>query len=292
MRYLVCLLFFVGLFSCSGKYAGFRELDNDVFFKLHRVGDVTDTIQSKDFVLVNIGYATLADSLFYTKRVKFQLTDTSENIIDYAIMQLFAGDSASFIVPAEKYFVDNLGGRKPSFLGNEFKLCVKVDDVQTFDDYMRQRDQFLAWSADFKAFERVFLEQYINEQEVKADELSSGLYKILVEKGVGKTPMKGDTVSLQYAGKFLNGTFFDSNSENKRCFQFVLGTEWQVVAGLESAIKSMEEGEKSLFIMPSDLAFGSEGSSTGIVPPYTSVVFEVQLDHVAEGDSVSCKSIL
>lgn len=284
----ICFIFF----SCSEKHKGYKELEHKVFCKLHSLGDGTDTIECKDFVLVNVGYATLGDSLFYERRMKFQVNDSSGNIIDYAIQRLFSGDSASFIVSADRYFVENLGIKKPSFLDSEFKLCVKVDDVQTFEDYMQQREQFLAWSADFKEFERVFLEQYINEQEVSADTLGAGLYKVLLDKGDGRVPVKGDTVDLKYAGKFLNGTFFDCSSDNKRNFQFVLGTEWQVIEGLEVAIKSMAEGERSLFIMPSDLAFGSGGSSTGIVPPYTSVVFEVQLDKVAEGDSVMSKSIL
>jgi FKBP-type peptidyl-prolyl cis-trans isomerase len=39
----------------------------------------------------------------------------------------------------------------------------------------------------------------------------------------------------------------------------------------------MALGEKSLFIIPSDLAFGNSGSSTGIIPPFTSLIFEVEI---------------
>jgi len=63
----------------------------------------------------------------------------------------------------------------------------------------------------------------------------------------------------------------------KQPFQFVYGTEWQVVKGLEEAIGMMQEGEKALVILPSDLAFGSEGSSTGIIPAYTSLIFDVEI---------------
>ena len=46
---------------------------------------------------------------------------------------------------------------------------------------------------------------------------------------------------------------------------------------MEDAIGMMHEGEKALFIMPSELAFGENGSSTGIIPPFTSLIFEVEL---------------
>jgi FKBP-type peptidyl-prolyl cis-trans isomerase FkpA len=45
----------------------------------------------------------------------------------------------------------------------------------------------------------------------------------------------------------------------------------------------MKEGERSLFIIPSKLAFGENGSSTGIIPPFTSVIFEVELIEVKKG---------
>ena len=42
----------------------------------------------------------------------------------------------------------------------------------------------------------------------------------------------------------------------------------------------MSEGEKALVILPSDLAFGETGSSTGIIPPFTSLLFEVELKKI------------
>jgi FKBP-type peptidyl-prolyl cis-trans isomerase FkpA len=82
---------------------------------------------------------------------------------------------------------------------------------------------------------------------------------------------------VHYEGRFLNGKFFDSTRQRNDPFQFVYGQQWQVVKGMEEAIGMMHEGEKALFIMPSGLAFGQTGSSTGIVPPFTSLIFEVEL---------------
>jgi FKBP-type peptidyl-prolyl cis-trans isomerase len=45
----------------------------------------------------------------------------------------------------------------------------------------------------------------------------------------------------------------------------------------------MRREEKSLFIIPSGLAFGQGGSSTGIVPAFTSVIFEVEIIDVKPG---------
>jgi FKBP-type peptidyl-prolyl cis-trans isomerase len=39
----------------------------------------------------------------------------------------------------------------------------------------------------------------------------------------------------------------------------------------------MSEGEKSLFILPSELGFGNQGSSNQFIPPFTSLIFEVEI---------------
>ena len=45
----------------------------------------------------------------------------------------------------------------------------------------------------------------------------------------------------------------------------------------------MKEGERSIFILPSQIGFGESGSSTGIIPPYTSTIFEVELIELRPG---------
>lgn len=292
MRLFVFLIPVLALFASCEKYKGYTEVSPELYMKLHILGESTDSIHGKDFVMLSLVYATMEDSVFYSRNIKFQVSDSAPGIIDRAMLSLVKGDSASFIVPTRTYFETDLGARPPHFLGETFHISVRVNDVQTYSNYMKERDQFLAWAEDFKQFEKVFLLQYVNNQPLPADKMVSGMYKVQIDTGDGRSAQKGDTVTLQYSGKFLNGRYFDSDSANKRSFQFVLGTEWQVIKGLEAALKSMREGERSLFIMPSDLAFGSTGSSTGIIPPYTSVVFEVQLDKVSPGDTVVHEKVL
>ena len=61
---------------------------------------------------------------------------------------------------------------------------------------------------------------------------------------------------------------------HSRSFVFIQGHE------MEKAIAKMHEGDKALVIIPSELAFGAEGSVEGIVPPFTPVVFEIELINV------------
>lgn len=291
-KLIIFLCLALAVMSCA-KHHGYKEISEGLYLKLLSIGETpNDSIRNKDFVSIHITYSKLNDSAFYSRKIKFQVFDSSDAIIDKALLSLADQDSAVFIVPARKFFNEDLNTAIPSFIEDEVKLNIKILEHQSYADFVEEKERFLAWANDFKGYESVFLRQYISKQALPTDQLESGIYKILLDEGLGVVPEKGDTVSMQYAGKFLNGKFFDSSSDSKRHFQFVLGTEWQVIKGLESAIKNMKEGEHSLFIMHSDLAFGSSGSSTGIIPPYTSVVFEVKLDRVAKGDSLSQSNVL
>lgn len=50
-----------------------------------------------------------------------------------------------------------------------------------------------------------------------------------------------------------------------------------LIAGLEEALGRMYEHEKALIIVPSNLAFGSYGTADNIVPPYTTLIYEVEV---------------
>jgi FKBP-type peptidyl-prolyl cis-trans isomerase len=107
--------------------------------------------------------------------------------------------------------------------------------------------------------------------------MENGLYFNTLQEVAGKPVEVGDIVTVNYEGRFLNGKFFDSTIKRNQPFEFIYGTEMQVIHGLEDAIGRMREGEKALVILPSELAWGEKGSSTGIIPPFTSVIYEVEL---------------
>jgi FKBP-type peptidyl-prolyl cis-trans isomerase len=102
------------------------------------------------------------------------------------------------------------------------------------------------------------------------------VYLVPMHNGNGAGIKSGDMLSLAYKGYFISGRMFDSIPE-RNPLQFRYGDTAQVVKGLEIALKRMQEGEEAKIIIPSQLAFGENGSSTGIVPPYTTVIYEVRL---------------
>ena len=160
------------------------------------------------------------------------------------------------------------------------KISIHLMDVQTSDEYDREKEAFLHWIEDLGEYEKVLLKQYISDAKIEIPPMEEGIYYIVQQTGNGPVVAVGDTVLIHYEGHFLNGNYFDSTRRRNEPFQFVYGQQMQVIGGLEKAIGKMHEGDMALVIIPSEQAFGADGSVEGIVPPFTPVVFEIELINV------------
>lgn len=287
-RVVYFLFFAILLVSCDSRpdFPGYSKSRDGFHYKLRKIGDGNRLAQVGDYVTVDLAYKTLGDSSFFTGRRKFQLTQPQfKGSLDYCFLILEAGDAASFIISAADFFIRTLETSLPTFLNEEDLMIVDIDmiEIQSEAEYLREKEAFLHWIDDFGEYERVLLAQFFSKEQINVAQSESGLYLINLHEGSGKQVQLGDTVEVHYEGRFLNGKFFDSTKMREEAFQFIYGQEWQVVDGLEKAIGQMREGDISLVILPSQLAFGERGSSTGIIPPFTSLIFEVEIKSVREG---------
>ncbi len=110
------------------------------------------------------------------------------------------------------------------------------------------------------------------------DETPSGLrYKVLQE-GNGVQAAKGNNVSVHYKGQLVDGTVFDSSYERKQPIDFQVGIG-QVIAGWDEGLLLLKVGDKARFVIPSNLAYGSQGAG-GVIPPDATLIFDVELMNV------------
>lgn len=104
----------------------------------------------------------------------------------------------------------------------------------------------------------------------------NGMKKKLISEGESwETPNSGDEVEVHYVGTLLDGTQFDSSRDRDTPFKFKLG-QGQVIKGWDEGIQTMKKGEKALFTIPPELAYGESGSPPSI-PPNATLQFEVEL---------------
>ena len=116
-----------------------------------------------------------------------------------------------------------------------------------------------------------FLADNAKRDEVTVTE--SGLQYEVITTGEGEKPSAESTVSVHYHGTFANGDVFDSSVERGQPAEFPVNG---VIAGWTEALQLMTEGSKWKLTIPYDLAYGERGSQ-GAIPPYATLVFDVEL---------------
>ncbi len=105
--------------------------------------------------------------------------------------------------------------------------------------------------------------------------LESGLQYEIVTAGEedGDKPTVQSKVRTHYHGTFIDGNVFDSSYERGQPAEFPVGG---VIAGWTEALQLMTKGAKWRLYVPYELAYGAQGSPGGI-PPYSTLVFDVEL---------------
>lgn len=126
-------------------------------------------------------------------------------------------------------------------------------------------------SAKNKAEGAAYLAENGNKDGVTTTD--TGLqYKVLTA-GDGAQPKASDTVKVHYKGTLIDGTVFDSSYDRGEPAVFpVTG----VIAGWVEALQLMKVGDKFELTIPSDLAYGANGSGPTIGPDAV-LVFDVEL---------------
>ncbi len=144
---------------------------------------------------------------------------------------------------------------------------------------------------DQERFETVY-SQWLNHRElyerdrVRKFALANGFSSSIVhpavvyrveESGVGDPLKYGDRITIHYTGHYLNGRIFDDTQRHDAPLSFELGTEGQVLTGMEYGLIGVRPGELRSIVIPSLFAFGEKGSSTGIIPPFTPLLYKVRV---------------
>jgi FKBP-type peptidyl-prolyl cis-trans isomerase FklB len=100
----------------------------------------------------------------------------------------------------------------------------------------------------------------------------SGLQYRVVKAGTGKSPTESDVVTVEYTGKLIDGTVFDSSERSGQPATFTLS---QIIPGWQEALQMMKEGGEWEVFIPAELAYGSSGF--GVIGPNETLIFNIKL---------------
>ena len=108
-----------------------------------------------------------------------------------------------------------------------------------------------------------------------AEQLTGGVERSYARDLIGVATQNGDTISVRYTGKLLNGTVFDSNADGiKPEFSFQLGAG-RVIKGWDTGLLGVNVGDVVLLSIPADQAYGA--NATGSIPANSPLNFQVEV---------------
>lgn len=96
-----------------------------------------------------------------------------------------------------------------------------------------------------------------------------------LQAGEGQLAQKGKKITVHYTGWLADGTKFDSSLDRHQPLTITLGVG-QVIKGWDEGFDGMKEGGKRKLTIPPEMGYGAHGAG-GVIPPYATLVFEVEL---------------
>ena len=175
--------------------------------------------------------------------------------------------------------------------GQFFYYEISLMDIVTKDELAQEQANFIEEMEQRKQNEPTTLAQYIADNNITAKPTKSGLYVIVNKKGDGPKVAAGKKVSVNYTGRLLDGTLFDTSREADakeadkvqpgRTYEpltYVVG-EQPMIKGWDEGIMGQTAGSDITLIMPSELAYGGRGAGKDILP-YSPLVFNLTIESV------------
>ncbi|KAL5546788.1 hypothetical protein UlMin_006475 [Ulmus minor] len=103
-----------------------------------------------------------------------------------------------------------------------------------------------------------------------------GLRKQIFKEGNSwQTPSRGDEVEVHFSGKIKGGASLDSSRDRGTPFRFKLG-QCEVIKGWDEGVATMKKGERAIFTIPPNLAYGEAGSPP-LISPHSTLIFDIEV---------------
>ncbi len=233
------------------------------------------------YAWVEAVFQTQRDSVFYDTRNEMQdrffiKRDTSNktNFLKLAVSLSAEGDSICVLIKPNFFFKQQFKSKVPLFCEKDsvVKVNLKIKKILS-------ETQYSELSKDIAKKEQLEIEKFFGSaQKAEQAKDSLGFYWVEPPAGSGTTTaIAGDMVTLVYSGGFINGRIIDVSPPD---FEVNYGTPDQLIKGLNYVIGKLKKGQTSKIILPSQLAFGQNGSSNGSVPPFTPMLYKITITNI------------
>jgi len=279
MRIAISILLTFFLLGCnSPDYEGFKRVHDSVHFQRITLGDDTRKVDEDSFVSLTIAVSSIDDSLMLEKRVKRVQFGSAEwpKDIKSLIATSNEGEELTIIGSVKDLQVKDWFSPVDVGMDNSLlKLNLFINEVAEASVLLQVRAEERLWS-DFEMQGQLSFQNALDSLHFDESDLHEGIYFRSQSDGEGSSIKSGGTALIHYRTYLANGLLIDDTYKDEP-FEYHVGKPDQVLKGFAQAIAMMKEGGKAQFLIPYKLAYGDKGSSSGIVPPFSAIIYEAEL---------------
>ncbi len=190
----------------------------------------------------------------------------SQQMVKGINMEVFGGDSTKTVS-----MKNLMAGFVAGTLGKGGLMT--VDSASQYAQTKMQEVKLRTTEANYadnkKACEE-FMAQIAKKEGIKA--LENGVYYEVLEEGKGAIPADTNTVKVNYEGKLINDSIFDSSYKRGEATTFRCN---QVIPGWTNALTHMPVGSKWKVYIPQDQAYAER--EAGLIKPFSCLIFTIEL---------------
>lgn len=294
----------LGLAACNSEKKG----PGGLLYKIHNSAG-KEKIKEGDIVKINFTQKNERDSVLGSTYDTDQAQVFPVGKKTYAgdmqdVLTLFGeGDSATFKINLDTMAFHTKQPKPEQFKNDKYLVfTVKIEKVfkkgANEPDSVFQKKASDFFQADYKAdmdkkknAEEGKIKSYIADNNLKVQTSASGLQYVVTTPDSADKAVDGDTVSVNYTGKFTKKgndkkyKVFDTSDEKvaKEAKVHQPGRPYGptkmvvggTVPGFTEAIKLVGKGGKVTAIIPSKLGYGEQGG--GPIGPYSPLVFDIEV---------------
>lgn len=275
---------------------GFKKTDGGLLYKFETINTDAEQPSEGDILVGEMTLSLEDDTLFSNignpNRILQVASPMYKGDLQEGLPMMHKGDKAIFKVSADSIANFVQPGQMPQGYqqgkGQYIIYEITLNDIVTKEEFAQEQANFEKEMEQRKNDEPATIQKYIADKGIKAKPTKSGLYVIVNKKGTGAKVTTGKKVAIDYTGRLLDGTLFDTSREAdaKAANKYMEGREYkplEYTVGAQGMIKGWEEGvmgqaagSEITLIIPSELAYGGRGAGRDIMP-YSPLTFDLTI---------------
>ena len=277
--------------TATNKTDGFKKLPSGLEYKIVKHGTGKRKPVVKDHIEMYI-HVHIDDSVLFDSRKMY-----GEKPVPYPIsapkfkgdpvegfMMMVVGDSAVFKLPVDS--MQKAGNQLLPWmkLGQKIEYDVVMVSVKSDEEEKKANEQK---SAAQKSIDEKLLQEYFKKNNITPTKTASGIYYTMSNAGEGELIKAGQTISVNYKGKLIDGKIFDTNMDSTfhhmEPFTLEIG-RGKVIKGWDEGLLLFKKGSKGTLYIPSGLAYGPQDRSA--IPGNSILIFDVEIVDVKTAEQL------